>query len=397
MNVNMNSNNMIMNQLNQVQNSNLIVNKQPSVVDNNTFLNLLTMMADKNVTNVPITTDSTDTNNSVMQLLAGSDGINNYLDLLDTNNISQVNTNIEDFMAESDDNKKLEVDKLIEGAYMQQAYLNFIAPDIAGIQVGQDKTTELVNGSFETYKPLLNYDKIPSTNQVLPESNLNVKNGEVKTEKPVLSPQAEKLISDIESKREKLINDINSNVEILMGNKTINSDQNKIIQLSDESTQIKSQVLNQVSDKIVVMTEESLEEGNIVKQVTMELNPKELGKVDIKMTIVNGKITVEVKALNEETQKMIASNADELLNILTKTSEKVSIIVKSNDSSYENQLLNNHDKEIHNNGENYQEDQNLDQDNKKRNYYYYDEDNKNSDDDGKFSELINLRSIKLDL
>lgn len=394
MNVNMNLNNMMMN---QVQNNNLIVNKQPSVMDNNTFLNLLTMMADNNVTNAPITTDSTDTNNSFMQLLAGSDGMNNYLDLLNTNNISQVNTNIEDFMAESDENEQSEVDKLIEGVYMQQAYLNFITPDIAGVQVGQDNSTELVNGSFETYKPLLNYNKLPSLNQDLPQNKLNVNNGEVKIEKPVLSPQAEKLISDIESKRDKLIKDINSNIEMLLGNKTINSDQNKIIQLSDESTQIKSQVLNQVSDKIVVMTEEILDEGNAVKQVTMELNPKELGKVDIKMTIVDGKVTVEVKAQNEETQKMIASNADELLNILTKTSEKVSIVVKSNDSSYNNHLINSHDKEIQNNGENYHEDQNLDQDNRKRNYYFYDEDNKNSDDDGKFSELINLRSIKLNL
>lgn len=394
MNVNMNLNNMMMN---QVQNNNLIVNKQPSVMDNNTFLNLLTMMADNNVTNAPITTDSTDTNNSFMQLLAGSDGMNNYLDLLNTNNISQVNTNIEDFMAESDENEQSEVDKLIEGVYMQQAYLNFITPDIAGVQVGQDNSTELVNGSFETYKPLLNYNKLPSLNQDLPQNKLNVNNGEVKIEKPVLSPQAEKLISDIESKRDKLIKDINSNIEMLLGNKTINSDQNKIIQLSDESTQIKSQVLNQVSDKIVVMTEEILDEGNAVKQVTMELNPKELGKVDIKMTIVDGKVTVEVKAQNEETQKMIASNADELLNILTKTSEKVSIVVKSNDSSYDNHLINSHDKEIQNNGENYHEDQNLDQDNRKRNYYFYDEDNKNSDDDGKFSELINLRSIKLNL
>lgn len=394
MNVNMNLNNMMMN---QVQNNNLIVNKQTSVMDNNTFLNLLTMMADNNVTNAPITTDSTDTNNSFMQLLAGSDGMNNYLDLLNTNNISQVNTNIEDFMAESDENEQSEVDKLIEGVYMQQAYLNFITPDIAGVQVGQDNSTELVNGSFETYKPLLNYNKLPSLNQDLPQNKLNVNNGEVKIEKPVLSPQAEKLISDIESKRDKLIKDINSNIEMLLGNKTINSDQNKIIQLSDESTQIKSQVLNQVSDKIVVMTEEILDEGNAVKQVTMELNPKELGKVDIKMTIVDGKVTVEVKAQNEETQKMIASNADELLNILTKTSEKVSIVVKSNDSSYDNHLINSHDKEIQNNGENYHEDQNLDQDNRKRNYYFYDEDNKNSDDDGKFSELINLRSIKLNL
>jgi len=380
--------------LTQVQNNNLIANKQTSTMDKNTFLNMLTMMmTDNNLAQTPIVTGNTDISNSIMELLAGSNGMTNYLDLLNTNNI---NTDLDNLT----DNSKIgksETDKILESSYMMQAYLSSIAPEITGLQTDQNNITESVNANFEAYMPLSNYNNLQNLKHYAPENELNAYNDETKIAKPTLSPQAEKLIANIEGKREKLIYDISSNAEMLMGNKVLSSEQTNIIQLSDESTQIKSQVLHQVRDKIVVMAEQNAEDGNTVKQVTMELNPKELGKVDIKMTIVNNKITVEVKALNEETQKIIASNADELLNILNKSSEKVSIVVKSNDSSYEHQLINNYDKEIHSNSQNYQDDQNLHQDNKKRNYYYYDKDNKSSDDDGKFSELINLRSIKLNL
>ncbi|HCX62833.1 MAG TPA: hypothetical protein DHU59_10390 [Clostridiales bacterium] len=396
MNVNMDLNNI----LNQVQN-NLNTNKSP-VMGKDTFLAMLTnMMTDNSLNQPPVTMDNTEMNNDFMELLTGSG--TDYLNLLNMNNIdiNQVIADKDIFTSDEGKTEKPDAENILESSYLMQNYFNLIAPQIMGI-------TENTTLNSDAYMmPELN--NLQSLNHSIYENSF-LNNGNTSypnmgpsdidaeqghNEKAVLSPQAEKLISEIEGRRNKLKNDIHSNVETLNANanKNITPENNKIIQLSDESTQIKSQVLEQVRDNIVMLTEVNTGDGNTAKQVTMELYPRELGKVDIKMTMVDNKMIVEVKALNEETQKILASGADELLKVLNKTAETVNIVIKSNDSSQEHHLTNNYYKENQNNEYN-QDDQNLDQDNKRRNHYFHDEDGKNSDDDT-FSELINLRSTKI--
>ncbi|WP_313341592.1 flagellar hook-length control protein FliK [Sedimentibacter sp.] len=396
MNVNMDLNNV----LNQVQN-NLNTNMAP-VMGKDTFLAMLTnMMTDNSLNQLPVITDNTEMNNEFMEFLTGSG--TDYLNLLNMNNIdiNPVITETDVFTSDGDKTEKSDAENILESSYLMQNYFNLIAPQIMGITENTGSNSDaymlpelnnlqsLNHGIYEN--SFLNNGNTSYSN--MKPSDINAE--QVHNEKTALSPQAEKLITEIEGRRDKLKNDINFNAETLNANanKNITPENNKIIQLNDESTQIKSQVLEQVRDNIVMLTEANKGDGNTVKQVTMELYPKELGKVDIKMTMVDNKMTVEVKALNEETQKILASNGEELLKLLNKTSETVSIVIKSNDSSQEHHLTNYYDKENQNNEYN-QDDQNLDQDNKRRNYYFYEEDGKNSDDDT-FSELINLRSAKI--
>ena len=104
--------------------------------------------------------------------------------------------------------------------------------------------------------------------------------------------------------------DLSSNI---LENKTpIFTENNKIIEISDESSKIKDTILAQVEDKIIFMAKEK--EG--IQQVTMELNPKNLGKVNVKMSVEPEKITVEIMALDQKTSSILMSNAQELTRSL---------------------------------------------------------------------------------
>ncbi|WP_312700047.1 flagellar hook-length control protein FliK [Sedimentibacter sp.] len=390
MNVSMDLNNI----LNQVQN-NINIDKTSLATGNDTFLAMLnSMMAENNLNQLSGSTynGNTETDNGFMKLLAGNG--TDYLNLAGMNNtdINEIMGNVDIFA--SVDTEKSDHEYSIESSYMMQNYLNLIAPQIAGITGNTDSAADVsmlsdlnklqgINHNMYQNNP---YNNVNAGNSDIKSSDMD--EGQVRNEKAVLSPQAEKLISEIEARRNKLKSDINSNAEMLNfnSNKNIVPEGNKVIQLSDESTQIRSQVVEQVRDNIVMLTEIDTADGSTAKQVTMELYPRELGKVDIKMTMVDNKMTVEIKALNEETQKILASGADDLLKSLSKTAESISIVFKSNNPVQE-QIVNYYDKEIQANEFNH-DDQNLDQDNKRRNEYYYDEDNKNSDDDT-FSELMN--------
>ncbi len=166
---------------------------------------------------------------------------------------------------------------------------------------------------------------------------------------------------------------------------------NKIITISDGSTEIKSQVLSQVKDKIIIMTENS-QDSNGIKTITMELRPQSLGKVDIKMSYENNKLTVEIKASNEETQKILSSNTDELKELLNKTSKTdVKIIVKPYEPKNQN-ILNYQDNRQ--GSENFYQDNEQNNQGRQRNKYYYDNDIKTKEEDV-FSELIDLNYSRI--
>jgi len=207
--------------------------------------------------------------------------------------------------------------------------------------------------------------------------------------------QIDKLIATIEENKKELKNKVDFNIESLSSKDPLIQSNNKIITVTDEATQIKSQVLTQVKDKIVFLTKEGSTTDNNIKQVTMELQPDNLGKVNIKMTFDDNKITVEIKALNEETQKILSTSVGELARILSKTTESsINVVVKNSELQYEQQKLNGNQNNDQRYNENYDEQQ---KHNKQKNYYYYEDLNKNdeNDEDFNFSELINLRNIKL--
>lgn len=166
---------------------------------------------------------------------------------------------------------------------------------------------------------------------------------------------------------------------------------NKIITISDGSTEIKSQVLSQVKDKIIIMTENS-QDSNGIKTITMELRPQSLGKVDIKMSYENNKLTVEIKASNEETQKILSSNTDELKELLGKTSQTdVKIIVKPNEPKNQN-IINYQDNRQ--GSENFYQDNEQNNQGRQRSKYYYDNDIKTKEEDI-FSELIDFNYSRI--
>ncbi|NLJ57613.1 MAG: flagellar hook-length control protein FliK [Tissierellia bacterium] len=156
------------------------------------------------------------------------------------------------------------------------------------------------------------------------------------------------------------------------------------ITISDESNKIQSQVLTQVKDKIVIMVEQS--EGSEIKTVTMQLQPESLGKVSIKMVFENNKLSVEIEAQKEESQKIISSSVGELKEMLGKRSEEVTVLVKTYGQE-ERQVQNNwNSQQI---AENFYQGDNLDhgRGRQQNNYYKGPKEKKET-----FSDLINLNN-----
>lgn len=179
-------------------------------------------------------------------------------------------------------------------------------------------------------------------------------------------------------------NDIKTNMEFgsnLLENKPpIINENNKIIEISDESTKIKDTVLSQVEDKIIFMAK--YKEG--IQQVTMELNPKNLGKVSVKMSVESDKISVVLMALDQKTNSILMSNAQELTRALQShfSNGSVTVTVTENVLNQYNQSNMNYS----------QQNSQREQNHNNQNLY------NNIDDleDGNFiAEMINLRNFKL--
>lgn len=395
MSVNISLNNV----LNQGGNHKFSSNSKVNTMDKSTFIKMIAMMmSDKTATNLSSQSSNIETNLNIDELLAGS----NAMDSMGLNNANKVETNKEE---------KLEEEKL-ENLLGDQNFFNFIFHDIMNSQSQADSIIDTISPnhyqdtlarSFHNLSYKSSEEQYVAINNE-PENNAEMLNVDAGKNLDVVFKEnssgnflADKLIAEIQDHRDKLINEIDFQVEMMTTNKPLVEGQNKIINVSDESTQLKSQVLSQVKDKIIFMAEEGTVKGNTIKNVTMELHPVNLGKVDIKMTFENNQVTVEIKALNEETQKIISSNVDELANILGKSSEAVNIVVKSPDYRNEHQLLNYNHNSNQNNEQNFnQNDQSNGHGRQNNNYYNDDEtNNQNNEDDSIFSQLINLRSIKL--
>lgn len=397
---------------------NAIPTNNLSIEDKSTFMNMLTMiMGEKSAIQGALQPgDSIESNDLTNLVDLSNPGMNfNILELLIGNksNIREISNNT--LSKESTSSNDITVDKEKKSKEFSVAEelveINPFNYNIYNSSISQLQDTKVLESlSSEYLQKLTSYDNFNvsqgrqgfANDEFLKKADIfspeQGKNSEVK-EKEIssINISSEKLITEIEGHRDQLKNKINMQAELLTANRSIHENQDAIIKVSDESSQIKSQILSQVKDKIVFMADEGAGPDNTTKHVTMELHPESLGKVDIKMTFENNKITVEIKALNKETQKLISSNSDELVNILGKSSETVNIVVKSNDSIHEQFYNYNYTDKI--NEQAYQDDENG-QGKHKNNYYYHEDnkdnkDNKDNEDDSIFSQLINLRSIKL--
>nr|WP_312577374.1 flagellar hook-length control protein FliK [Sedimentibacter sp.] len=176
--------------------------------------------------------------------------------------------------------------------------------------------------------------------------------------------------------------DVKPNIEFssILENKTpIFNENNKIIEISDESTKIKDAVLSQVEDKIIFMAKEK--EGT--QQVTMELNPKNLGKVNVKMSVEPEKITVEIMALDQKTSSILVSNTQELTKALQNNfnNGNVTVTVTENVLNQYNQSNMSHSQQ-HSQREQSRNNQVINNTN-------------NADDGNLITEMINLRNFRL--
>lgn len=158
----------------------------------------------------------------------------------------------------------------------------------------------------------------------------------------------------------------------------------KIVKISDESSLIRQSVIEQIRDQIVMMRADGKQ------TVTMQLNPKELGKLDIKMVFEKGNLSVEILVSNPRAHNLILSNVSELETILqnSMTSSKGFMNLEAPKEAYEqNSNQNNHG---HNPGHSNQERQDESQGEFEQIY-------NESLDDGKadfFAELSRIREYR---
>lgn len=388
--------------LNNIQSmpQNIISSNKSFCKDKSAFNNMLAMMmGDKSTAQETLNPSEADNSNyldmNILELLAG-----NNINFGALSDISADNKVIYDYIS-SDKKTETHEDKVkvTEELTEMMNPFNFSMPNVIMPQEMpmSEVNSDILASEFVYSMTPNNYLKTSQDKQNISNTKTEIFNSD-KGVIPVVKEDdasAEKLIPEVEGQRDTLKNKIDAQAEVFTAHSPLTENQNIIININDESSQIKSQVLSQVKDKIVFMAEEGPEPGSTIKHVTMELHPASLGKVDIKMTFENNKVTVEIKALNEETQKIISSGVDELAKILGKSSENINILVKSNDSALEHQLYN-YNQTGKMNEQVYEDGENNEQGRHKNHYYYEDnKDNKDDEDDSVFSQLINLRSIKL--
>jgi flagellar hook-length control protein FliK len=104
---------------------------------------------------------------------------------------------------------------------------------------------------------------------------------------------------------------------------------NVVIKVSDQASNTAKAVCNQVADKVAV----NYKAG--IPAFEMELHPKNLGKVSVKLAMQNGCLTVEISALSPKTQSMLMANSDEIKSMLQSTvSQPVRVLEPAQDKQW---------------------------------------------------------------
>lgn len=399
-NMNMNLNNVLAGQL---QGYPAISNNQQAGINKNDFLKMLKMMMleNENPAQLP-QSENTGINTEMLMLLAANGMVNKS----DTDNVYQIAADEKVNTGTVESDKKNITDKLPVDLYGIAALLNPVDSNVINPQAHMENMiyNMPVSGYLQPYTGLTSYQQPQNNGQgeiyngqqastvMKAQDNSGVS---IKAGTDVHSFSAEKLIAKIEESRSKLKNEIDFKANLLSVNNR--SKEETIITVSDEASEIKPQVLSQVKEKIVFMAEDKPDSDVGVKYVTMELQPHSLGKVDIKMAFEGDKITVEIKAANKETQKILQSNVQELADILNKASKTpADVVIKVNDSQYENRnVIQNHDSGQQEQHSSHQNSDDANQQGRNRESYHYHSEDSDKDEDGIFSQMINLRNIKI--
>ena len=188
----------------------------------------------------------------------------------------------------------------------------------------------------------------------------------------------EAIFSKTNKTKDSFNGEIYFNSEAVNGKVTAFADYNKIIEVSDESAKINQSVLAQVEDKIVMMAKDG------TQQVTMELFPENLGKINIKMSIEAEKMIVEIMSLDGKTGNILALNAPELTKALQNNFSNGTVHVTVTDNS-----LNQYNQNSLNYNQQQSEKQRSSRD---QNFNNNTEDIK---EDFTITEMINMRNLKL--
>lgn len=415
----MNISNLLLNITNNVQQKNITqINNVNG--DNNSFLNILSMMTkDGSLNNNKSVINSNVYDGNVTNMILGGN-INDNKSIIDTSssNLDVMNLVQEDNQEDKSTNPT-EFDYSNAMSMIFGTTQNIIYPDIQNVnfettiinltQSIEQSTklesligNEIFEGNVKKTQELSKY-KVPMNNVIEEvkesksqnndlnqiskiiqnENKSKIINSNENTSKIInlkASTFKETLVTEVNKGKDKLNTDIDSNGILVESKNQIVTNNNKIIEVSDESSKIKTTVLSQIEDKIVVMSKEK--EG--IQQVIMELYPKNLGKVNIKMSIEAEKMTVEIMALDEKTGSVLMSNAQELTKALqgNLSSTTVHVTVVEDSLNQYNQS-----------GLNYSQQQSArDQ---KSGSQIFNNSAEDFDEDNETTEITNLRNVKL--
>ncbi len=85
---------------------------------------------------------------------------------------------------------------------------------------------------------------------------------------------------------------------------------NLAVKVESEFTAVKESVFEQIKDQIITMRSDGKQ------SVTMQLRPEELGKLDIKMVLEKGELTIEILTSNAKAHSLILSSIPELESVI---------------------------------------------------------------------------------
>ncbi len=426
-NVNANVNNSLVNLNNNLLSGAGKLNTKGS--DQNSFMNLLSMMlgnantaqpilstntSDADITeiltglnikqNISLPYESLGVTKSDILTTMGSYEEKNEINQADNISMSNVLTMMGGLQNPSYSDAKNIVSKISDNVANKIVGSSSVIDPYLNIMKGQESLNVSANNLNNQNNPLIssiNFNNEPFINKLI-ASGKNVTNQKFNAEDADNETMAiidsgnskENVISKSDSLKEMMSSEINKNKEefkneldlsriALADKKIVFKDNNRIIKVSDESSQIKSSVLSQLNDKIMIMVRDGSQ------KVKMKLFPEKLGEIDIKMSFENQKIKIEIMASNKETEKLLISHAGELTSILNKSNDSfANVVVKSSENQHsqfeQNSFTFNHQK---NENQNHQ--------NQNHQNYVFNSFAEDNDEGSLITEMINLRNLKL--
>jgi len=361
---------------------NINSNNQISIMDsNNSNANVISLVQTDNQSDKESKSSETNYNNLIGMLL-------NITQNIPITEIKKMNS--EEFMEDS-----------IQGINIQQAsnivnlmYSRNVENNSNNNKKFNGIPTDLTNNAIEKLIVNNDFSKNVSTSKEGTRINQEI-DGSVQIVQMVSKIESGDFTSNIKSKlnsvkdeamikndivKNKSKVDVDYNKSIVDNKNYMFSNNNKIVEISDESSKIKTTVLSQVEDKVILMANSK----NGKQEVNMELNPQNLGKVNIKMSISSDKITVEIMALNGKTSDILLANVQELTKVLQNNFNDgtVNVIVAENSLDQYNQSNLNYNQQQNNKEQSYKN-------------QFFNNEIIDVNEDNKITEMINLRNLKL--